>query len=281
MIILLRNITASMLNISFPNNFVLIDTIDPKDIWDNLLRSPLVIIRSKEVRTGDREWAFKFINSLGTMGADELHVPLSKYEPKLHMTPMDIYAMDNKDDLFKANGKYIGVWHQDMTCMPKPTRFSIIMNQSVEGTPHPMTEFRNLAATYKYSQYKEEAKDVQYTHFNTNIHTIKNPTSEDYEKLSHDHPLVQSFFGKMHYCYNPTMINQQQDQKVRELMHHIEIEANNPMFAYKHRYEKGDILIWNQLMTNHRVILNDNHKHRVNWRSSFTDDKLGEYYASR
>ena len=266
-----------MLNLSFPNNFIETNSLIPEDIWNALKLAPLVVIRNHNGVLDDRQWAFDFVSSLGTLGADELHITLNN-EPKLRLSKFDIYTMDNKDEKFLRNSGYVSEWHQDMTCVPKPTTFSVILNQSVEGYPHPQTEFKNLAATYKYSQYKEEANDVLFTHFNTNIYTINNPTEEQYAKMSYSHPLVQDFYGTKHYCFNPTFISQQRDPEVKELVSRINIESQNPMFHYRHKYQTGDILIWNQLMTNHRVSLKADHKQRVNWRASFIDDKMREWY---
>lgn len=269
-----------MLNLSFPNNFIETNSLIPEDIWNALTLAPLVIIRNHKGRLDDRQWAFDFVSSLGTLGADELHITLDNV-PKQRLSKFDIYTMDNKDPMFLSNSGYVESWHQDMTCVPKPTRFSVILNQSVEGNPHPQTEFKNLAATYKYSQYKEEAEDVLFTHFNTNIYTINNPTEEQYADLTHNHPLVQDFYGTKHYCFNPTFISMQKDEKIKELVSRINLESLNPMFHYKHRYQEGDILIWNQLMTNHRVLLRDEHKQRVNWRASFIDDKMENWYEQK
>ena len=268
-----------MLKLSFPNNFIETNSLIPEDIWNALTLAPLVIIRGHK-ETITREWTFEFVHKLGRFRNDDLQIGLGQRKRKVNLSKFNVFALDNADKDYLHNGPYIQNWHNDNLCYEDPPRFSIITCERVDGNPHPYTQFRNYAALYKYSSYTEEAKDIMFTHFKTDANLSH--FQDTVVKLTEEweHPLVQEFCGIKHYSFNPGYISYQTKEK-HDLLNRIENEAKNPMFEYKHVYQTGDILIWNQLMTNHRVINKKGDKRRICWRASFDDNLVKEYYEQK
>jgi alpha-ketoglutarate-dependent taurine dioxygenase len=81
-----------------------------------------------------------------------------------------------------------------------------------------------------------------------------------------------------YYSFTLGYIDRQEDPTVLELCRKLRNEALNPMLDYKHVYQAGDTVIWDQLKTNHRVINKKGDKRRICWRASFDDNLVREYY---
>lgn len=265
------------MRLNFPNHYTETNSLDPKDIWLGLTLSPIVIIRGHK-ETVTREWAWEFVQKLGRPRNDDLQVTMGYTEKKDNLTKFNVFGLDNADPDYLHNGPYIKDWHNDNLCIADPPRFSIIFCERVDGNPHPNTEFKNLAALYRYSSYKEEAKDLMFTHFKSDINGIDGQDHIVRVTNKHAHPLVQEFCGIKYYSFNPGYIDRQEDPTVVEIGQKLRNEASNPMLDYKHVYQTGDIIIWNQLMTNHRVINRKGDKRRICWRASFDDNLVREYY---
>lgn len=266
-----------MIPLQFPNHYFETNSLDLKDIWFGLTKAPIVIIRGHK-ETVTREWTFEFVQKLGRFRNDDLQIGLGQTKKKDNFSKFNVFPLDNEDKDYLHNGPYISAWHNDNLCYADPPRFSIITCERVDGNPHPNTEFKNLAALYKYSSYKEEAEGKMFTYFKMVVNATDGQDHVVRAIDKHDHPLVQEFCGMKYYSFNPGYIDRQEDPTVLELCRKLRNEASNPMLDYKHVYQTGDVVIWNQLMTNHRVINKKGDKRRICWRASFDDNLVREYY---
>jgi len=266
-----------MIGIQFPNHYIETNSLDLEDIWFALTKSPIVIIRGHK-ETVTREWTFEFVQKLGRFRNDDLQIALGQTKKKQNLSKFNVFSLDNEDKDYLHNGPYISEWHNDNLCYVDPPRFSIITCERVDGIPHPYTEFKNLAALYKYSSYQKEAEGKMFIHYKTDTNLVAK--SEHVVKLTEkwEHPLVQEFCGIKHYSFNYNYVSRQEGDEMNALCMKLANEASNPMLDYKHVYQTGDIIIWNQMMTNHRVINRKGDKRRICWRASFDDNLVREYY---
>jgi alpha-ketoglutarate-dependent taurine dioxygenase len=202
-----------------------------------------------------------FSNRMGTMQASQLRSVGDNPADRLGIYPVT---------LDPSRAKYIDYilsnenWHMDGTTYrvpPKATCLKCEMPASSGGD----TEFANLFAAYDAlpAAQKQRLEGLRVVHSveTTNRKTHKNPSAEDVERWRrqgppHEHPLVWKHGdGRTSLVIGATAdhIVGMDWSEGKMLLDELLAWSTRPEFCYRHRWSRGDMVIWNNCGLLHRA----------------------------
>lgn len=225
----------------------------------NLLNEHNVLV-FPEISISD-ETQSAFSNRMGKMHASK---PRSLSETEAN--PFGIYpvSLDPKHvkylDYIKSNEH----WHMDGTSSetpPKATNLKCEVPPSEGGD----TEFANLYAAYEdlpeARKIQMETLLVVHSVEAANLKTFKNPTQEDLQRWRVDGPpIVRPLVWKQTDGRKSLVIGSMADHivgmdldKGRALLDELLQWCTQPKYCYRHQWQKGDMVIWNNPGLLHRA----------------------------
>lgn len=203
-------------------------------------------------------------------GQQEVHV-LNHY---LHAEHPEILIISNIVD---AAGKNIGIadagryWHSDLTYMPVPSAASMLYAHEVphdeNGKALGDTIFSDACAAYDGlpSELKERVKDLKALsslgHRFAKIHKdgISKEKLDDKNNKEAVHPVVRTHpvTGRKLIYVNEGHTHRilgVSEEESRELLEVLCTHCTQPTFQYRHKWQVGDLLMWDNAGVQHLAI---------------------------
>lgn len=205
-------------------------------------------------------------------GELEIHV-LAQY---LHPEHPEILVVSNVEE----DGRNVGIkdagryWHTDLSYMAKPSRGSLLYAIEVphdeDGAPLGDTLFASSAAAYEaLPESRQRQLDAMSAEFNlankqaklvadgdksaaeTDTHPDKTPPVV--HKIVRTHPVTgrrSIYVNEGHTSRVVGVPEEESRQMLAELYAHVTSDA----FVYRHKWRKGDLLMWDNIPTQHIAI---------------------------
>lgn len=233
-------------------------------IEDALHEHLVVVVRDQQL---DPDQHIAFSRRFGVL-AD--HV-LSPYALPGHP---EIYVVSN----IIENGKPIGVgdagpkWHSDFCYRARPSRCSLLYALEVpviDGEPRGDTSFSNTIAAYEaLPQKKRDEFDKLHAVFSLTASYEQRrqgganllPLTEEQKAKAPDvvHPVVRThpYTGRrgIFACeLNTRNIVGVSEAESKALLDELYAQVADPRFCYRHQWRAGDLLIWDNVATQHRA----------------------------
>jgi len=236
-----------------------------EQIVSGLHEHEVIVFRNQHL-TPERHIAFS-----RRFGAIEHHVRQDRCRPGYP----EIFVVSN----IIENGKPIGsqdagfFWHSDLCYAEKPSRGSLFYAREVpmkEGQPRGDTMFSSMTAVFDALPEPAKQKLAGRKAINSYIHGYsrerKSGTrpqlSEEQKRKTPDieHPAVRThpYTGKKCLFVNEgytTQIAGIDPSQSAALLSELFSLIGSPQFVYRHRWQVGDFLIWDNCATQHRAIL--------------------------
>ncbi len=194
-------------------------------------------------------------------------------------TQNKLSVLDNQRSDNPYQGFPFDTWHSDFAYMPKPPRFVCFYGKKVPDRTGD-TLFANMRLAYESlpSDLKNEIMD-KYAVFGFSDNFIKRhaennftmtiPDGKSYPDRIHPvvrvRPITQQPTLSVNWLYTDRIIGVS-DEESDTLLKAIYKHSTKPEFVYRHSYQPGDLLMWNNLSTIHTSTLNDPTYHRIMYR---------------
>ncbi|HAA92956.1 MAG TPA: taurine dioxygenase [Rhodospirillaceae bacterium] len=234
-------------------------------VSDALLRHSVIFLRNNELSdTGFRDFSANF----GTLRESNLKFALVSGLRELNTLSNVI-----------ENGRHIGnmdagvYWHSDGAYTPKPTHFTILYGLEIpakNGKSLGSTRFSSTAAAYEAlpDQMKKRLEGMKVV--NSMAHQVEKKRAAGVLKrgelnehqirngIETVHPLVRThhlsgrkslFLSEGHTIKILDPDGASDEDLLAELQDHIV----QPQFIYAHDWQVGDILMWDNITTNHKA----------------------------
>ncbi len=207
-------------------------------------------------------------------GYPEIQTLASK--PQKHGQPADLSYNGND-------------WHSDISYTVAPTIISILKAIELPAVGGD-TQFANMYLAYEtlsdgmkklldglYAVHMQEEKDLD--------HSSPERLEEDRRKKTAAHPLVKTHPDtgrKSLYIGDKTMLVEGMTRdESRPILDFLRAHCSRPQFIYRHRWQKDDLLIWDQRCTNH-IALGDfdrMHELRAMEKTTVPGPVVGHHYV--
>ena len=212
------------------------------------------------------------------------HVAFSRRFGDLEIHVLKDYLLPNHPEILvlsnilDAQGKRIGladagrvcVWHTDMSYLEKPPRGSMLYAREVpmrDGQPLGDTLFADTAAAYEAlsPEMKEQLVGLKAIHRMTKGYDggaksggTRIAYSEEQRRLNPEraHPIVRTHPATGRKCLyvSPLCcvgIEGMPDEESEPLLETLYAHCTRPEFVYRHRWRKGDLLMWDNCAAQH------------------------------
>lgn len=229
----------------------------------------------------------------------EQHINFSRRFGALADHVMSPYVLPGHPEIYVVsniieNGKPIGVadagpkWHSDFCYRARPSRCSLLYAREVpvvDGKPRGDTLFSNTAAAFEALPGKMQQNLIGLkavfglTHsYEQRIKEGSNllPLTDEQKATAPDviHPVIRThpYTGRkgIYACeLNTSSVVGLPDDESRQLLAEIYAQVARPEFVYRHAWQVGDLLIWDNISAQHRAISKDyalpyrRHMHRT------------------
>ncbi|MPZ44308.1 MAG: TauD/TfdA family dioxygenase [Betaproteobacteria bacterium] len=227
--------------------------------------NPVVVVREQKL-TPAQQVAFS-----RRFGELEIHV-LKQYLLAGHP---EILVISNIVD---ENGKLIGladggrvcVWHTDMSYLERPSRGSMLYAIEVperDGIARGDTQFADTATAYEAlsQETKRKLKGLKAIHRMTKGYDATSKSSGERlaytaeqrkENPERAHPIVRTHPATGRKCIylNPLCvvgIEGVPDDESEPLLQELYEHCTRPEFVYRHRWRKGDLVMWDNCAAQH------------------------------
>jgi len=213
----------------------------------------------------------ELVNFSGRFGEHEIHV-LNQY---LHPDQPEILVVSN----VKKDGEHIGVydagryWHTDLSYLAKPSRGSVLYAIEIpeeNGKPLGDTIWASTAAAFEglnpglqerldgrtamfdfAKRYRKLVADGDQNAALTDEQKAKTPPVE--------HPVVRTHPVTGRKCLNvneghTVNINGMDDDESLSLLEDLWAHIVKPDFTYRHKWRPGDVVMWDNVPTQHLAI---------------------------
>jgi taurine dioxygenase len=188
----------------------------------------------------------------------------------------EVYVLSNVAE----NGKPIGNhkegwnWHSDLSYKAEPSMGALLYAVEVppeEGdtffasmhaawdslTPTMQQRIRHMTATHSYTNYYGKA------------FADRNPLTDEQRAATPDvvHPLVRTHpdTGRLSLYVGQDVVKQIDNLAAKDsiaLLAELNAHAISPEFSYRHKWQAGDLLVWDNRSTMHRATPYDDEKYR-------------------
>jgi alpha-ketoglutarate-dependent taurine dioxygenase len=178
----------------------------------------------------------------------------------------NIYKVSLDKRVTKTAGYLLGtfLWHIDGTTDEVPTRASVLSARALSGTGGE-TQWANTYAAYDDlpPEEKEAVEGLRVVH---SVETIERAARDDFTEADiaswrtrpvRSHPLVWVHAsGRKSLVLGATAshVEGMDRDAGRELLERLQAWATQPQFVYQHEWQVGDLVIWDNTGTMHRVI---------------------------
>jgi taurine dioxygenase len=226
----------------------------------------LLVIRDQKL---DTEQHIRFSRHFGPLfgapGEDPLQETVSRY---IHPDHPEIYRVSNKDD---AKGVPLGrkragnYWHSDVSFRERPAAASILNAIEIPGVGGD-TQFANTTAAYEAlsGPMKSMLAPLRAVHdfAQTAATQFAKPVvvEKDLEGGNrHSHPVVRTHpeTGRKSLFVNPGMTTHLDGfdaDESRAILEFLYAHMTRPEFVYRHRWHRGDVMIWDNRSLMHYAI---------------------------
>jgi taurine dioxygenase len=209
------------------------------------------------------------------------HIDFSRRFGKLEIHVLDQWCHAEHPEILivsniKEQGRNIGVphagryWHTDLSYMVAPSRGSLLYAIEIperDGRALGDTRFTSTVAAYEAlpDNIKEKVADLRAT-FSLSHHRSKlmadgadeNPLTEEQlakvplavHKIVQEHPVTGRKCLFVNEGHAVEILDMPEDEG-RELLEMLCRHAINPEFVYRHRWRVGDLLMWDNVSTQH------------------------------
>jgi alpha-ketoglutarate-dependent taurine dioxygenase len=153
-------------------------------------------------------------------------------------------------------------WHMDgLTMQPPPPKATVLTARRV-ASKGGQTEFANVQAAYEglSAEEKAEFEALRVMHTVTaSVREVAAPEELDPKRrdLRHEHPLVwkrKNGRKSLVVGYTADYVVGQTKAEGRALLARLLEWTAQPAFTYRHHWQEGDLVIWDNTATLHRVI---------------------------
>jgi alpha-ketoglutarate-dependent taurine dioxygenase len=175
-------------------------------------------------------------------------------------------TFDNKASPERASYHFRGTfyWHMDGTYDDVPPLATLLTPRVLSPTGG-QTEFSNSYAAYddlpESDKKRFENLKVAHSLETSYRHAIKNPTSEEIADWRRtppkEHPLVwthRSGRKSLAHGTSAAYIVGMERKESDSLLEHLMTWMTQPQFVYQHHWRMGDLLMWDNTGTMHRVL---------------------------
>lgn len=203
----------------------------------------------------------EFSNRLGEMKASKIYSSGDGAEKSLGIYPVTLDPDRAKFIDYIVSNEH---WHMDGTTYaipPKATNLKCEMPASSGGD----TEFANLFLAYEQlpEETKAKIKDLRVVHgaAAANLRSFPNPSIVDLERWMRDGPATeQPLVWTQSDGRSALVVGSTADhivgmdlEKGRALLKELLDWCTQPRFCYRHQWQKGDMVIWNNPGLLHRA----------------------------
>lgn len=203
----------------------------------------------------------EFSNQLGSMQGSKFYEGDGEAGSQLGIYPVSLDPGQSKYLDYILSNEH---WHMDGTTYrvpPKATNLKCEVAPSAGGD----TEFANLFLAYDAlsDAMKQRIADLKVIHsaVNANLHTFKNPSVLDLQRWLRDGPPTeQPLVWTMADGRKSLVIGSTADSIVgmdleegRALLAELLSWCTQPQFCYRHSWQQGDMVIWNNPGMLHRA----------------------------
>ncbi len=244
----------------------LIDDEIFKEIERAFYTESVIVFRGQNI---SEEQHIAFSKSFGNL---EVHVSGARY---LHPKHPEIRINSN----IIENGRPIGAtdagqyWHTDLSYMREPSKCSLLYAVEVPmrgGKPLGDTQFVSVAAAYdalpadmkKLLEGLKAVHSYSYRYYKLTDAGKQRPQLTDEQKVRTpdvEHPVVVAHpcTGRKCLFVNEgftTRVVGMTETESRELLSEIFAHVRKPEFLYSHKWAVGDLLMWDNLSTQHFAV---------------------------
>ena len=218
-------------------------------------RYKLLVFRAQDTDETD---LVEFSRAFGDL---EIHVRKEYLSP----THPELLYVSN----IQQSGKSIGIladkevgWHYDQIYLPRPAIGSLLCAVKIPPKQQGSTYFADMVAAFaalpESTKHKLQGKTAtqSYEAFN-NMYSV--PTSKEQKKKTPDinHPLIRThpFTGEQALYLCPgmtTRINELSESESEDLLAELFEWTTHEEFIYRHNWEIGDCILWDNACTMHR-----------------------------
>ena len=232
---------------------------------------------------------------------DEQHVRFSRRFGELEIHVLKEFVKPEHPEIYVLsniveNGKAIGIkdagnyWHTDLSYTKAPSRGSIMYALEVphddDGCPLGDTQFASTAAAYSAlsEDMKERLGRLKAVHrfWDRYIRERKIAgsdvvVSEERRAQTPDvvHPVVRThpFTGRKCLYVNEGFtiaIEATEENESRALLQELFAHCTRPEFVYRHQWQVGDVVMWDNCATLHRATVDYGSRRRLMQRTTLT-----------
>jgi len=239
-----------------------LDESTSEKLQDLLLQKGILLFRDQNLKD---QAIIDFANQLGVTQGH----PLGKFTSPGFP---DILLSSNKME----KGEPIGImdigqfWHTDGSYLPIPYMYTLLYGAEIphdkDGKPLGDTLF--LSATLAYEALPDDIKTIIGTlsafhsyDFRYQLRLKKNPEvlSAAKAKVDIKHPIAYEhpITGRNALFVNEGYVKKIEglsDMEVERLLNKLFSHLQNPVFGYRHQWKKGDVIVWDNVSTQHNAV---------------------------
>lgn len=227
---------------------------------------PVVVVRHETPLTNEEHIAFS--RRLGPVEARPvLTVAASGANRIPHFEIIDqsnldetggIYADEDRRLAFKRANR---LWHTDMSFHPVRATYSLLSAHALPPNGGPATEFADMRAAYdalpEATRSRIDGLTAEHSYWYSRVAGGGPPATAE-ELASRPparHALVHERGGRkaLYLASHASHIVGWPEDEGRALLRELIDFATQPQFVFAHRWQVGDILIWDNLATMHRA----------------------------
>ena len=239
-----------------------LDESTSEKLQDLLLQKGILLFRDQNLKD---QAIIDFANQLGVTQGH----PLGKFTSPGFP---DILLSSNKME----KGEPIGImdigqfWHTDGSYLPIPYLYTLLYGAEIphdkDGKPLGDTLF--LSATLAYEALPDDIKTIIGTlsafhsyDFRYQLRLKKNPEVLSAAKakvdikhpIAYEHPITgrNALFVNEGYVKKIEGVS---DMEVERLLKKLFSHLQNPVFGYRHQWKKGDVIVWDNVSTQHNAV---------------------------
>ena len=222
------------------------------------------VIRHSKPWTDAEHIAFSL--QLGPIQRTPVLLHSGKKERLPHPEIIDQSNLDHDGEIFPENDKRLlykranQQWHTDMSFHPVRATYSLLSAHAIPPAGAD-TEFADLRAAYdalpQAMKDRLDSLEAEHSYWYSRV-TAGGPEPDEAERRSGPparHRIVQTHRGRktLYLASHAFAIVGWPENEARALLAELAAFATQSRFLYRHRWQIGDILIWDNLCTMHRA----------------------------
>ncbi len=227
------------------------------NLVDTILDAGVMCLRGNPVKPDE------FLRIARMLGEPQLQLLRAH---RLGDTPeVSVISSQHRDILGHGGRSILGrYWHTDDSYLPVPSSITLLHANIVPGLGKGDTLFADMRAAWEsldmvYCNEIQNLKAVHKYQSRRNVSAVpKRSKEEEAETPAVTHPLVRTHpdTGRRALYLNPNRIDHVEGLPLPDgdrLLDDLIKVSTRPNFVYRHNWEVGDIIIWDNRCTMHRV----------------------------